>query len=307
MSDLGIWRTVKCVNELTARHENSFVEVDDKFYLIGGRRIQPVEEFDPEKNVWRQLSLPPVEIHHFHAVAINDRIYIAGAMTGPGPRETPLPNIYEYHPKTDTWTKGAEIPSARRRGSCGTVVRNGKIYLVGGIIDGHHSGLVAWFDCYDPRTGKWEVLPDMPHPRDHAPAIIVEDKLYSVGGRDTSVHTEENYRAFFAATIREVDCYDFANSKWTTLDDLLPIGTAAGGIAHVKNNILYFGGESGQKVAHNETQCLDLSCNKWKIISPLETGRHGSQAIKYKEKIYIASGCGNRGGRPELTSIEVFS
>ncbi len=304
MSNIGTWKTVKCSNEPTARHENSFVEVDDKFYLIGGRRIQPVEEFDPENNVWRQLSLPPLEIHHFQAVAIDDKMYIVGAMTGKYPRETPLANIYEYHPKTDTWTKGAEIPSDRRRGSCGTVVYKGKIYMVGGIIDGHHSGLVAWFDCYDPRTGEWEVLPDMPHPRDHFPAVIVEDKLYAVGGRDTTPPSPD----FFAATIREVDCYDFANKKWTTLDELLPIGTAAGGIAYVNNNnILYFGGESGQKVAHNQTQSLDLSCNKWEIICPLERGRHGSQAIQYKDKVYIVAGSGNRGGAPELTSLEVFS
>ncbi len=303
MSNLGVWKTVDCSNEPTKRHENSFVKVDDKFYLLGGRRIQPVEEFDPETNAWRQLSLPPIEMHHFQAIAINDTIYIVGAMTGKYPRETPLENIYEYHPKTDTWKKGVEIPAARRRGSCGTVLYNGKIYMVGGIIDGHYSGLVGWFDSYDLSTGKWEVLPDMPHPRDHFPAIVMNDKLYAIGGRDTTPPSPD----FFAATIREVDYYDFASKKWSTLDDLLPVGTAAGGIGHVGNKILYFGGESGQKVAHNETQCLDLSCNKWEIIGLLERGRHGSQAIEYKDKIYIVAGSGGRGGAPELTSLEVFS
>ena len=70
---------------------------------------------------------------------------------------------------------------------------------------------------------------------------------------------------------------------------------------------MYFGGESGQNVAHNETQCLDISSEKWEIISRLETGRHGSQAVEYKNKIYIASGSGNKGGGPELTTIEVYS
>ena len=32
---------------ITPRHEHGYVQVGDRFYLLGGRRIQPVDIFDP--------------------------------------------------------------------------------------------------------------------------------------------------------------------------------------------------------------------------------------------------------------------
>ena len=39
----------------------------------------------------------------------------------------------------------------------------------------------------------------------------------------------------------------------------------------------------------------------------MQQGRHGSQAGVYENAAYIVAGCGNRGGSPELPSIERFS
>lgn len=46
---------------------------------------------------------------------------------------------------------------------------------------------------------------------------------------------------------------------------------------------------------------------KWTTLNPLSRGRHGSQLIYYNKNIYVASGSGNKGGSPELTSMECFS
>jgi N-acetylneuraminic acid mutarotase len=307
MKDIGKWETIECENSPTGRHENGFVECNGKFYLMGGRGIKPVEEFDPTTMTWKSLSPTPLEIHHFQPVVIDNTVYIVGAMTGKYPRETPLENIYLYYPQEDRWTKGPVIPQARRRGSSGTVVYQGKIYLVCGIIDGHHSRTINWFDCYDPATDTWEELVDAPHIRDHFPGIVIDDTLYVIGGRNTSVHTENEYTAFFGATIREVDCYDFHQQTWRTLDEKLPIGTAAGGIGVLHNYIFYIGGESGQEKAHDEIQCFNLIQRKWEQLAPLQRGRHGTQVVMYNEALYITAGSGNRGGGPELTSLERFS
>jgi N-acetylneuraminic acid mutarotase len=307
LSQTGDWETLSCTNAPTGRHENGFVECGGKFYLFGGRGIKPVEVFDPETNIWEQLRPTPLEMHHFQAVTIGDTIYVAGCMTGPYPEEPPVSNIYMYVPETDTWVKGPEIPENRQRGSSGAVVYDGKIYLAAGIQLGHTSGTVAWFDVFDPKTGEWTALDDAPHIRDHFHAVVVDGKLYCVGGRNTSYHTEDNFGAFFSAPVTAVDCYDFDSRTWTTLPNELPVGTAAGGIAHFGNTILYFGGESGQERAHSETQCLDLATGTWSFAAPMNRGRHGSASVKYENKLYIAAGSGNRGGGPELTSIEMFT
>jgi len=53
-------------------------------------------------------------------------------------------------------------------------------------------------------------------------------------------------------------------------------------------------------------EALDVETGEWTDLPSLNQGRHGTQAIVYNGKIYIAAGSGNRGGGPELTSMEVF-
>lgn len=300
------WLPIEAKGKVVGRHENAFIEYDDKFYLIGGRGVNPVNVFDPVTSSWETKGKSPMEIHHFQAVVYGNAIYLVGAMTGGYPKETPLDCIWKYYPETDKWEKGAEIPVARRRGGAGAVVYNDKIYIASGIKFGHTSGTTNMFDSYDLKTGKWEELTDAPHIRDHFPAIVANDKMYCIGGRNTSVHHLNDFGAFFSATISEIDYYDFKEGKWYTLKETLPVPTAAGGIVKIDNNLIYMGGEGVQSQAYNETQCLDLGTGKWSQLAPMHTGRHGSGAVLYNSSIYLAAGSPNKGGG-NLPTIDVFT
>ena len=300
------WLPIEAKGEVVGRHENGFIEYKDKFYLIGGRGVNPVNVFDPKTSAWETKGKSPMEIHHFQAVVYGDAIYLVGAMTGGYPKETPLENFWVYYPETDKWEKGDEIPLERRRGGAGAVVYNDKIYIACGIKLGHTSGTTNMFDSYDLKTGKWEELTDAPHIRDHFPAIVANDKMYCIGGRNTSVHYPDDFGAFFSATISAVDYFDFKDGKWYTLKEPLPVPTAAGGIVKMNNYLLYMGGEGVQSQAYNETQCLDLSTGLWSQLAPMHTGRHGSGAVLHNNKIYIAAGSPNKGGG-NLPTIDVFT
>ncbi|MGQ1909227.1 Kelch repeat-containing protein [Marinifilum sp. RC60d5] len=300
------WNILETSGTVVGRHENAFVEFQDKFYLIGGRGIKPVNVFDPLTNSWETKGKTPLEFHHFQAVVYKDAIYLAGAMTGPYPKETPCKYIWIYYPKQDKWRKGAEIPFEMRRGSAGVVIRDHKIYMTCGIEYGHTSGTTNRFDSYDLETKKWKSLTKAPHVRDHFSAIVLNDKLYCIGGRNTSVHYKNNFGAFFSATIPFVDEYDFKTDKWFTHKNPLPVPTAAGGIVAIDNKIVYMGGEGMSRKAYAETQCLDIETGEWELLSPFKIGRHGSNAIFYKNKIYFAAGSPKQGGG-NMNSIEVFS
>ena len=300
------WTETDTTGSPSGRHENGFVAFQGKAYLIGGRGQQPVNVFDPVASTWETRSLPPMEMHHFQAVVYGEAIYIVGAMTGPYPRETPLSHIWIYHPHEDRWEEGAEIPEARRRGAAGAVLYDDKIYLSCGIEFGHSSGTNNYFDSYCLKTGEWEVLTKAPHIRDHFSSVVHEDRLYNIGGRNTSVHYEDNFGAFFAATIPQIDVYDFSTGKWFTLKEPLPIPTAAAGIIVSGDCILYMGGEGERASAYNETQCLDLSTGKWSQLAPMSLGRHGTGAVNLNNAIYMAAGSPNKGGG-NLQSIEMFS
>ncbi len=297
------WETLQPQQNPTARHEAAFTAIGEKFYLLGGRGIKPVEEYDPVANTWRQLAPPPIEMHHFQALSFDKKIYVIGALTGGYPGETPLPNVYIFDPAKNAWEKGAEIPAARRRGSAGIVADKGKVYVIGGLQDGHRGDFVPWIDEWNPRTNQWRQLPDAPRPRDHFHAVSQAGRIYAAGGRTTSQRTNH----VFDLTIAEIDVYDVAKGRWETLPTKLPT-PRAGCTAFMHNNrLIIAGGESGTTaLAHPEVEALDLKTLQWAPLSPLNRGRHGTQAIVFKEAVYLAAGCGRRGGNPELDSMELL-
>lgn len=304
-SSLGrTWTTISSADDSqpVARHEAAFVSVDKKMYLLGGRGIKAVSIFDVQTQKWSKGAKPPLELHHFQPVVYKSKVYIIGALTGPYPGETPVPNIYIYDTNTDSWSKGDSIPTSRLRGSTGNVIQNGVVYVSCGIIDGHRSGHQKWLDSYNLKTGEWKVLADAPRARDHFQATVTNGKIYVLGGRLSKAPTNT-----FNETVGEVDVYDIKKNKWETLKNPLPNQRAGSMSAVFHNEILVIGGESmRQNEAHNEVDALNVLTNTWRVFPALVRGRHGTGIVIYEDALYIASGCGNRGGSPELTTMEKY-
>ncbi|MEO9894230.1 kelch repeat-containing protein [Aurantibacter sp.] len=295
--------TLKMESKPVERHEAAFVRVKDKFYLLGGRGIRPVSIFNPDTMLWSQGSKPPLELHHFQPVVFEDRIYIISALTGGYPNEKPTEFIYSYDPESDSWTKGDTIPENRRRGSTGNVLYNGKIYISCGIKNGHIGDHKNWMDSYNPKSGEWKMLSDAPRARDHFQAVQVDDKIYLAAGRNTGKFPEDG----FAGTIGEVDVYDIKSDTWTTLTNNIPTERAGTAAIVYNDKVLIAGGESSaQEKAHSEVEALDLKTSKWENSAFLNEGRHGTGLLEYNGALYIASGCGNRGGEPELFTMETY-
>ncbi|MDX1637959.1 MAG: kelch repeat-containing protein [Balneolaceae bacterium] len=303
--DADGWKIIESETEPHHRHENAFTKVGDKFYLLGGRGERPVDIYDPETNSWQTGATPPLPMHHFQAVSYDGKIYVMGALTGGWPDEDPLPHIYIYHPETDSWSKGPEIPEQRRRGAAGAIAYNDMIFLVGGIQNGHIDGHVRWFDSFDPATGEWSVLPDAPRFRDHFQAVVIDGKLYAAGGRRTSQATGNT----FHLTIPEVDVYDFSTGRWNPLPPSGDLPTERAGTTSlaVGDHLIVIGGESGaQQPAHAEVEAYHTGTGQWRTLPMLNIGRHGTQAILHNGSIYIAAGSKVRGA-DEINSLEVYS
>src|SRR5664279_5327148 len=155
MGQAGHWQDLKIKNEVTDRSECGLAAVDGKLYLVGGDsgEPQPVESFDPKTLAWTKLALAPFVMHHFQAVAYNNKIYVLEAFsTGGFPNQVPMSNVYVYDTEKDTWQQGGEMPSDRRRAGAGAVEYKGKLYLIAGIQHGHSSGTTNMFDVYNPVT-----------------------------------------------------------------------------------------------------------------------------------------------------------
>lgn len=300
----GVWEPVVARNNPNSRHENGYVQADGLFYLLGGRGIKPVDVYNSADNGWRGTSAPPIELHHFQALIIDQLIYVIGAYTGGFPYENNVSTIYTFDMTTEQWQAGPAIPGDRNRGSAGAVLYNGKIYLVGGVVGGHgpHATTVNWFDVFDPVTGSWQVLPPAPHARDHFHAVVADDKLYALGGRITG---SDN---FADNTVAEVDVYDFVTGLWTTLPSPqgdVPTERAGTAAALLGDEIILVGGE-GFGQAWGSTEALNVNTHQWRILTSLLQPRHGTQLAVCRDSLYIAAGSGAQGGAPELFTQERF-
>ena len=285
----------------TGRHEAGAVELDGKLYLLGGRGSRPVDIYDPVTQIWTKGAAAPMELHHFQPVALNGKIWVVGAMTCCYPREDNVSYVWTYTPATNQWTQGSLIPSARRRGSAATVVRNGMIYLVGGNTLGHDGGAVKWFDEFNPATGNWRVLPDAPVARDHSQGGLANDRLVLAAGRRS---TQPNV---FSNTIAQVDVYDFTTGEWNRGTDI-PTTRAGSMAVTVGSEVLVIGGESsGRSTAHNEVEAYNVNTNSWRALSPLQQARHSGAAARLEDGVHVVVGATTIGGANETTSHESLS
>ncbi|MEP5032933.1 MAG: DUF5060 domain-containing protein [Parasphingorhabdus sp.] len=297
------WKIIPTQGIMAPRHEASLVAFNKKLYLIGGRGIKPVNVYDPRTNMWTAKAQTPIELHHFQAIVHGDAIYILGAMTGGWPKEKPIDRIIIYYPEEDRFVDGPLIPAERRRGGAGVAIHDGKFYMIGGITNGHLDGYVPWFDEFDPATGQWRILPGAPQARDHFQAVIANGKLYAFAGR----RTEYAKNRSFEQTLSIGDIYDFETGQWQPMNSAFAIPTErAGNMALAwKGQIIVGGGESGsQETAHDAVEAFDPVTSTWRQWPALRRGRHGSGFAVLGDYLYTASGSGNRGGEPELASLE---
>ncbi len=281
----------------TGRHECSFVQAGNKFYLMGGREnSQSIEVYDYATDSWTALTnSAPFEFNHFQATEYNGLIWVIGAFDDNNfPNEVPSEYVWIFDPVEEVWYQGPQIPSNRQRGSSGVVVYDDKFYIIGGNTDGHDGGYVSWFDEYDPKTGVWTPLTDAPRARDHFHAVVIGNKVYAAGGRLSG-----GSGGVFAPTIPEIDVYDFSSNSWTTLPSgqNLPTERAAASAVNFNNKLVVIGGEVGsQSTALKITEEFDPIEQAWNTLGDLNSARHGTQAIVSGSGVFIAAGSPVRGG-----------
>lgn len=284
------------------RHETAMAEVGGKLYLVGGRGLKQTQEYDPVRRTWRNLGPPPFEIHHFQPIVADGKIFVVGAFTGGYPNESNVGNIWIFDPQTGAWTSSTALPPGRARGGAGAVAYGAKFYLVCGNNQGHNGGARPWFDVFDPATQTWTQLPDAPRARDHFLASVVGNRLVVAGGRTTDLPNP------FDRTIPEVDVYDFTSGTWSTLTENIPTERAGTMAVPIGRHVVVVGGESNSQVAaHREVEALDVLHESWTSLPDLIQGRHSGGIATIDGRIFVVSGSGNRGGSPELGTVEFLA
>jgi N-acetylneuraminic acid mutarotase len=125
-----------------------------------------------------------------------------------------------------SWTQAAELPTPREH--LAAVSDGVYVYTVGGRLLSADQNSAA-VERYDPASGKWEKLANMPSARGSYGAAFIDGRIVAVGGEEPT------------RVLATVEMYDIATGKWSTV---APLNTPRHGeaVAAVGSAVYCIGG-----------------------------------------------------------------
>ncbi len=163
--------------------------------------------FALRNGAWVPLpSLPTPRIAAAAAV-VGDKIVVVGGQTGG--KLNPTTEVFDG----TAWHDAAPIPTPREHL---TATTDGTyVYAVGGRDLSSSKNTFA-FERFDPATGTWQTMPNMPTARGGVAAAFIDGRIVAAGGEEPT------------RVLATVEAYDIDTGTWSTL---APLGVPRHGMA----------------------------------------------------------------------------
>ena len=228
--------------------------VDGKIYVVGGysvidrhmKILKVVEVYDPQTDTWVRKQDMSIPRRQFGIGVVAGKIYaIGGENFFDFEKPQRLDQMEVYDPVSDTWAKRADLPT--RRDEVKVAVVRDTIYVIGGFgwPPFGLGAVLATIEAYQPKTNRWREKSDMPNSKTDFSTVVVDDKIYLIGGYSIALERFDGY-------LKTVEVYDPETERW---DESLPMPTKNSpfGAAAVNDKIYIFGSER-----ENEERSLDV-------------------------------------------------
>jgi N-acetylneuraminic acid mutarotase len=241
--------------------------------LMAGHAV--AQDADPAPGQWGKRA-PLLEPNsEFTVTSTGGRIYVLGGY----PRgRVSVRTVQIYDIASDSWTLGPALPEVNNHGMAASL--DGVVYLFGGQVD----PMTAYVDtvyALDTRQGaeaRWVEKGRMPTRRSAGVAVVLDGKIYVVGGRPPRGND-------FAV-------YDPAQDSWETLPDLpsqrnhIAVEVIAGRI-HVFGGRLGGGFQSDKTAAH---EIYDPRTRRWSVAAPMLRPRSGINSVTAYGCVHVWGG-----------------
>jgi N-acetylneuraminic acid mutarotase len=231
---------------------------------------------------WKEIQSLPSTFRNGSAVEFSGNIFYMGGYSNSAP--TGYENInLEYSPENNTWIRKSNLPSGRS--NFALVSNNGYIYAIGG------DPFSAKNECYNPKNDSWTTLPPMKTPRQHINGIVVDDKIYIIGGLIFLGSYTPGQWTFKNATDKN-EAYDINKRVWV---ELSPMPSKRHNVFLIKygKKIFAFGGmgtESDVWKSLKTVEVYDTENNKWSKKSDMPQALDGFSIYEWNGMVYIIGG-----------------
>jgi N-acetylneuraminic acid mutarotase len=174
---------------------------DGRIYVMAGtdsgqfHSTAEVHEYDPVGNAWRSRAPMANAREHVKGAVVDSLIYVIGGHSKPGNTKVNQAAVEAYSPRSDKWYAKGTMPTPR--GGIGVANLGGKIFVFGG--EGADFKLFSQVDRYDPATGQWAKVNDIPYAGGiHGQATMVwNGRAHLVGGNNPQGFNPRNYHDVF--------------------------------------------------------------------------------------------------------------
>jgi len=269
--------------------------VDGKIYVIGGAPVShgataAVEEYNPATDTWTRRADMPTARQGVVAAAVDGIIYAIGGNLGrDAGGDINLSTVEAYDPATDTWTKKADMPTARAQPAIAVV--DGKVYVIGGY--GEDNRILSAVEAYDPATDTWTKKADMPTAIWASDACVVDGRIYISGGA-----TLWDFPFGILATVQ---VYDPATDTWTQATDM-PRARFGHTASVVDGNMYIIGGSDTIVGDFSTVDVYNPATDTWTTAADFPNPRSQPTAAVVDRKIYVIGGMNPPPG-PEMTVL----
>nr|XP_014342243.1 PREDICTED: kelch-like ECH-associated protein 1 isoform X2 [Latimeria chalumnae] len=164
---------------------------------------------------------------------------------------------------------GKRLPPTKLRG-------NQFIYVAGGYLK--HS--LMSMEAFNPRTGEWIKLANMPVPRSGLGACVLFGLIYVVGGRNNSNH--ENIDS------DSLDCFNPMTNQWVSRASMT-VSRNRVGVGVIDGAIYAVGGSFGS-VHHRSVEKYDPETNSWTYVASMSVARIGAGVTACNGLLYAIGG-----------------
>lgn len=176
--------------------------IGDELFVAGGadalRPLRTVEIFDFRTGRWRRGPDLPLATEHTAGTAVAGAFYVLGGRPfyGGGTHRF----AQRYDPVKDRWTRVADLQAGHA--GLAAVTACGRPVALGGEDPGSSpAGTVPLVEIYEPRSDRWERLPDMRTPRHGFGGAAVGDEIFALEGGPVTFLSVTN-----VAEALKVDC-----------------------------------------------------------------------------------------------------
>ena len=176
----------------------------------------------------------------------------------------------------NSWATKASTPI---EGRCEAAVVNGKIYFF-------QDGLPTAFTYeYDPETDTWTGKKPMPTPRRSFALAACQNKIYVIGGTNSS-----NYNSGIAIHCPTNEIYDPDTDTWETRDPM-PTARSQMTAEAVKGKIYVISGRTGdQYITIRTNEVYDPETDTWEIKAEIPYHVSNGGSTVFDDKIYVIGG-----------------